>query len=161
MWVGLKTSHSGLMPRFFISAARNFERSGEVFMTISLPPWLATIVVASRVHISAPASMPLRSRGRSGHSRIKGRGAWIKTAREKPRGRLRAGGQAPRPDVVVERTDPSRRTNGEPARRGDKLSPARWTFPCRALPRADRSVGLHHQPVRPVVGLVSVRRGGC
>jgi len=60
----------------------------------------------------------------SGYNRIKGRG--IETAQDKPRGRLRAGGQAPPPEFAVERTDPSRRTKtktgspaGEVTRRGD------------------------------------------
>ena len=45
--------------RFFISTASCLEREGEVFIIYSWPPKLATIVVASSVHLSAPASIPL------------------------------------------------------------------------------------------------------
>jgi hypothetical protein len=49
----------GLMPFFFIDAASSLQREGDVFIRISPPSKLATMVVGSRVHISAPASMPL------------------------------------------------------------------------------------------------------
>ncbi|MNV39603.1 hypothetical protein D3C71_1311880 [compost metagenome] len=64
MCVGLNTSHSGLIPRAFMPAASSRALLKGVFIRYSRSPNARFKVVASRVHISAPASMPF---SRSSH----------------------------------------------------------------------------------------------